>query len=124
VSALGDPPSGTGSFSAIATTTITTTVSGKLLVNAASPNATVTCSAVGACSQSYELFVDGSPVSKTTYAQTAVASASKTSAVIVHGLTGSVSAGAHTVELRTASGPNVASFTADGAQVQAVLVGG
>src|SRR5437764_4634608 len=54
VSALRDPPAGTGSFTAIASTTITTTVSGRLLVNAASPSATVTCSAVGACSQSYE----------------------------------------------------------------------
>lgn len=122
-SALGDPPAGVGAFSAIATATITTTTSGRLLVNGSSPVATVTCGAT-ACSQSYELFVDGQPIAKTTYTLSAGAGASRTSAVAIAGIKDSVAAGAHTVELRTASAGSPSSFSADAAQVQALLAGG
>jgi hypothetical protein len=122
-SALGDPPAGVGAFTAIASTTITTTAGGRLLVTGTSPTASVTCGGT-ACSQSYELFVDGNAIPKTTYTLSAGAGATKTSAVTIAGIVSGVTAGAHTVELRTASAGSPASFSADAAQVQALLAGG
>jgi len=117
VSALGDPPAGVGAFGAIASTTVSTTVTGRLLVQGTVPVSTVSCSSAG-CTQSYELFVDGVPIAHSTYTQGA-----GPSAVTIAGVRDGVTAGSHTVELRSAPDGAVSGVTAPGAQVQALLTG-
>jgi hypothetical protein len=117
VSQLGDPPAGVGAFAAIASTTINTSVAGRLLVEGSVPVSTVTCSSPG-CTESYELFVDGQPVARTTYTQGA-----GSGAVTIAGIRDAVSAGAHSVELRSAPAGSVGSVSAPAAQVQALLAG-
>ena len=83
----------------------------------------VTASCGGsACSLSYELFVDGTAVPRARYTVSA-ASGPLASAVVITGFRDAVPAGAHTVELRSASTGAPTSVTDNGAQVQALLAG-
>jgi hypothetical protein len=116
-SPLGDPPGGVGTFNPIASATITTTVTGRLLVEGTVPVSTLTCGSPG-CTESYELFVDGSPIPRTTYTQP-----EGSSAVTIAGIRDGVTAGAHTVELRSAPAGSVGTVTAPAAQVRALLGG-
>lgn len=109
----------------VATTTITTPTSGKLLVNGNNTDARTECQPTGGsgCTVRWGLYVDDQPVPGSSSMVGAGPGGSNERAVVLYGLMDGVAAGTHTVELAyTLEGP-VASVRLGG-QVEAIAIGG
>ena len=110
---------------AFAQTAITTTTAGRLYVFATTNDKVLSCTASGACSGTWGIYLDDQPVPKTGFVQSAAASASVTESFTIFGLTESVAAGPHTIALKFVSGANVGSSGGGkNSRVGAILLGG
>jgi hypothetical protein len=94
-----------------------------LLVNGWT-NATTTCTAGGGWGATWGLYVDGTPVTGSAQPVFAAASGSTSRFVLITGMTGSLPAGTHTVELKLNDSANVQSVNSSFARITAVALGG
>jgi hypothetical protein len=107
----------------VATTTITTPTSGKLLVNGNNTDARTQCEPTGGCTVRWGLYVDGQPIPGSSSMVGAGPGGSNERAVVLYGLMAGVAAGTHTVELAyTVEGP--VDSVRLGEQVEAIAIGG
>lgn len=105
------------------TATITTTTSSKLLVTGW-VQAGLSCNASGACTNTYGLYVDGTPVAGSSHALSASTSGSTSGFVLTSGITGTLAAGTHTIALKDDASANWASVSQNFPRVTAIALSG
>jgi hypothetical protein len=122
----GTPPA--SPLVSIASVTINTTTSGKLFVLGAAKQGLINCGVNTGCTGHFGLYVDGQPVPGTDRTVSAGGSNSGSTPLNMYGVTSTLAAGAHTVNLEgklTGGMSNaVQVFTGDSQQVGAIAQGG
>ena len=104
--------------------TITTTQSGKILVQGSVSEFTLACSAGGSCNVDLGLRLDGSPIPGSGQSFSGGASTNKQIDATMYGLSASVPAGTHTFSLQATAGGFWQVFGGSHTQTSAIALGG
>ena len=120
--AFSNPPASEGSV--IQTLAVDLPSNGKLFV-ITRVEASVSCATAAPCTDTYALYVDGTPVPDTAVTITAGGTTGvRDDSLTTLGVTSSLPGGSHTVQLALTSGANVGTEAYQARSLDAVLVGG